>query len=230
MTPLVDGQVHSFEFRGLYDGVSILGDRETGTIWHHITGEAMYGPLRGKVLLPVSNALQMTVAEALVAFPDIPVAISDRPIRGEEHRFGPWLARIPLLGDAFRRTMAPEDTRRPTMDIGLAIWNDRVQRYYPMEVIGANDNVIIDELDGRRVAIFYAIDARAPAAVYVDARSASWNGRVLTFDNGYRVEAGLLYDAQGVRTEMRRPLQMFTRWYGYALTFPKTEVYGLPKR
>ncbi len=29
LTPLVDGKVHHFEFRGVYDGVSILGDRET---------------------------------------------------------------------------------------------------------------------------------------------------------------------------------------------------------
>jgi hypothetical protein len=44
---VIDGTVLQFEFRGLYDGVSILSDRETGSYWHHITGECMYGSLAG---------------------------------------------------------------------------------------------------------------------------------------------------------------------------------------
>jgi hypothetical protein len=47
LTPLVNGEVHHFENRGLYDGLSTLWDEETGSIWNHISGEAVYGPLLG---------------------------------------------------------------------------------------------------------------------------------------------------------------------------------------
>ena len=224
LTPLVDGKVHHFEFRGLYDGVSILGDRETGSIWHHITGESMYGPLAGKKL-PTYNLLQMTVREAIGVYPDLPIAISDRPITGEEHPFAPWAEKIPVLGQFFKNTMAPEDTRRPSMDIGMGVWSDRVQRYYSMESLGAADNIILDELDGRRIAVYYAPTARAPDAIYIDATAAEWDGRVLRFDNGFSIRDGTLYDANGRARPMERPMQLFTRWYGYALTFPETEVY-----
>ena len=40
------------------------------------------------------------------------------------------------------------------------------------------------------------------------------------------VRAGVLYDADGERLERDMPQQIFTRWYGYVLTFPEAEVYG----
>ncbi len=224
LTPLVDGKVHHFEFRGVYDGVSILGDRETGSIWHHITGESVYGPLAGKKL-PTYNLLQMTVRDAIGVYPDLPIAISDRPISGEEHPYFVWAAKIPILGQLWRNTMAREDTRRPTMDLGMGVWSDGVQRYYPMESIGAADNIILDELDGRRIAVYYSPTAHAPDAIYIDATAAEWDGRVLRFDNGFSLRDRTLYDANGRARLIERPRQLFTRWYGYALTFPETEVY-----
>lgn len=44
-------------------------------------------------------------------------------------------------------------------------------------------------------------------------------------NNGRHVRAGGLFDGDSeVRAE--RPMQVFTRWYDYALTFPETGVYG----
>ena len=224
MTPLIDGQIHHFEFRGLYDGVTILADRETGSIWNHITGTAMYGSLTG-AKMPVFNLLHMTVEQALAQYPVLEIAISDRPITGQSSRWSPWAERIPVLGRRFRSTMAPEDTRRPTMDVGLGVWTDRVRRYYPMEHIVAQDNVVLDVLDGRQIAVFFEPGAPALASLYVEATSARWDGDVLRFGSGDYIEDGVLYDAQGRRRTMDRPLQLFTRWYGYALTFPDSEVY-----
>jgi hypothetical protein len=36
---------------------------------------------------------------------------------------------------------------------------------------------------------------------------------------------GVLYDSAGQYREIERPLQLFTRWYGFALTFPGTTIY-----
>src|SRR5437879_3473058 len=124
---MVDGRVLHFEARGLYDGVSLLWDRETGSLWHHITGECLSGRLAGR-RLAVSNLLHTTVGAALEADPDIGVALSDQPVR-RPNRWAALAAEVPVLSDLFRRTMGREDGRRPAMDVGLGVWTDKAARY-----------------------------------------------------------------------------------------------------
>lgn len=217
--------MHHFEFRGLYDGVSILWDRETGSLWHHITGQALYGPLTGRTLSPVGNLLHTTVEQALAGDPDVEIAISDRPIR-QESRWAPWVTRLPVLGAAFRRTMSAEDTRRPTMDVGLGVWIDSTARYYPLATIAAAGNALVDTLAGRRLLVYRpARPGSAPQALYTTASSAQWVGETLRLPSGETVDASGVIDADGHRRAVERPLQVFTRWYGFALTFPQTGVY-----
>jgi hypothetical protein len=40
------------------------------------------------------------------------------------------------------------------------------------------------------------------------------------------VEKGVLRTADGEKAEVKRPLRVFTRWYGFSLTFPGTQIYG----
>jgi hypothetical protein len=44
---VVNGKTHHFAARGLYNGLSFNGDRESGSFWDHITGECVHGPLKG---------------------------------------------------------------------------------------------------------------------------------------------------------------------------------------
>lgn len=225
MTPVVDGETYDFESRGLYDGVSLLWDRETGSYWHHITGECLHGPRRGTRLGGASSLVHMTVEQALDAYPDLEAAISDRPIRGKASRYRPVAERIPFLSPRFRATMAGEDTRRPTMDVGLGVWTDDLQRYYPMEHVLAHNDFVIDEFAHRRLLVYFDPRAHALNAIYTGARDASWEGEELKLDTGEAIRGGVLYGPDGKRRDMERPLQVFTRWYGFALTFPGTEIY-----
>ena len=50
MTPSIDGTVHAFAEHGLYDGLFLMRDEESGTYWDHMTGDAVYGPLTGRRL------------------------------------------------------------------------------------------------------------------------------------------------------------------------------------
>ena len=50
-----------FDNVGLYDGLFVMQDVETKTLWNHITGEALYGPRVGSTLGPVGNLLQINV-------------------------------------------------------------------------------------------------------------------------------------------------------------------------
>ena len=77
MAPRVDGEVYRFAEHGLYNGLFLMRDEESGTYWDHLTGEAVYGPLVGTTL-EVSNLMQTTVAQVLGREPRALVALSDQ--------------------------------------------------------------------------------------------------------------------------------------------------------
>jgi hypothetical protein len=261
LVPTIKGTMHHFNNVGLYDGLFVMQDTETKTLWNHITGEAMYGPLVGKTLGPLTNLLQMTVTQALEMDAKLQVAISDRmyfaggkqfgtaagfgrgrgpggaggqgPTRagGPGRGFGPRPAPgdpNARLSEMFIQTLGKEDTRRPRMDMGLGLWTDQIRRYYPMERIREKGEAFIDRLGGHTVLIYVEPESNTPAAIFVDAgvKSAKREGKEVRLDTGASVRSGVLRDRQGREQRVERPQQIFTRWYGFALTFPDPEVFG----
>ena len=222
MIPAIDGEVLHFESRGLYDGVSLLWDEETESLWHHVTGEALAGPLAGEKL-EVFNLLQMPAERALEAHPGLRVAISDRPIRGDGTTRS--TERDIELSDRFRQTMSEEDTRRPTMEIGLGVWNDPARRYYAVSDLREAGRAVIDELGGERILVYLEPGTATPMALHTEAESARWSGDELLLDDGTVLRNGVLFDESGARRPVSRPLQLFTRWYGWALMYPETEIW-----
>ena len=83
MTPTIDGQVHMFEERGLYDGLFLMRDDQSGTYWDHMTGEAVYGPKVGTTL-EVGNLLHSRAGAVLASNPDALIAFSDRTLRTDQ--------------------------------------------------------------------------------------------------------------------------------------------------
>lgn len=225
---MVNGTVHHFAARGLYNGLVLLGDYESGSYWDHITGECVYGPLEGQQLevFPLSHS---TAGQALAVHPEIQIAISDQTLL---QRLLSWMMerqRQKLnrgLPPNFARTMGPEDQRRPRMDRGLGVWTEQTARYYPLETIEAASGVFIDVLDNRRVLIYCDPLTGVPAAVWTSAEWARWNSETLELDTGERVENGVFLNHEGAPHRFERPLQIFTRWYGFALTFQNCDVYG----
>jgi Protein of unknown function (DUF3179) len=243
LVPTIDGVTHHFNNVGLYDALFVMQDTETKTLWDHITGEALYGPLVGHTLGPVGNLFQTTVKQALAMDPDIQVAISDRPYFaggrqfGSTKGFGPGRAAADpgatlgpdpnaTLMPMFIQTLGKEDQRRPRMDLGLGIWTSEARRYYPLERIRQRGGAFVDELDGRKVLIYIDPESDTPAALFVDAKTAKIRGNEVYLDNGAVVRSGVLVDRQGRRESAKRPQQVFTRWYGFSLTFPGCEVFS----
>jgi len=221
LTPTVDGEVHHFRTNGIYNGLSMLRDDETGTIWNHITGEAVYGPKTGEKL-PTYNLLHTSVEAALASDPDLEVAISDRPIR----RSRSFRDRIPFLRQGFRDTIVEEDTRLPTMDIGLGVWTESEARYYPMKTVQDNGGLLIENFDGRRLLVYVERPFGVLAAIFTESATAEAEGSEVRLEGRLTLRGGVMIDAEGARIESPRPMQMFTRWYGFALTFPETIIFG----
>lgn len=227
MTPRVGDDVHWFAEQGLYDGLFLMKDDETGTFWDHMTGEAVYGPLVGETL-PVQGLVQSTVAQVLQNHPEARVTLSDQAIRSDDDmKVDGLLAGIRgRLNRMFQSTVAEDDTRRPQMDMGLGLWNDDGARYYPLEDVRAAGRFVVDDFGAGRVVVMIDPANFILSAFATDAEGGEWDGRVLRLSDGTFIESGVLRTADGAPAGDARPLQVFTRWYGFSLTFPDTEIYG----
>lgn len=208
-----------------------MRDTETETLWSHITGEGLHGELAGH-RMPISNLLQMNASQALALDPETQVAISDRPGRARRAIWKIAFSRLRAdnpdarLRRMFRNTLGTEDTRRPRMDLGLGVWSDKARKYYPVETLREHDRTIIDEFDGRTLLVYLDPLTSTPAAIYTDASEASIDGREIRLDNGQVIRSGVLAGADRISVPTDQPQQIFTRWYGFALTFPGPDVYG----
>lgn len=227
MAPSIAGDVHLFSEHGLYDGLFLMRDEQSGTFWDHMTGEAVYGPLVG-TSLDVSTLRQTTVAQVLRQDGQALVALSDQKLREDDDlKLDGLLARVRGgLSQFFSGTVEREDDRRPTMDLGLGIWGGERAIYYPYDTILAAGNAILDRYEGRGVLVYLDPSARALAAYFTEADGFEWDEGVLRLTDGERIEGGVLFGADGARATGRRPLQVFTRWYGFSLTFPGVPIYG----
>lgn len=227
MTPRVDGEVHWFAEQGLFDGLFLMRDEESGTFWDHMTGKAVYGPEVGSSL-EVQPLVMTTAEQALEMAPDALITLSDQAIRRDsDMKVEGLMAGIRgRLNAFFQGTVAAEDDRRPTMDLGLGLWTDTDATYYPMDRVREEGRAVVDLFNGQNVLVFIDPKTFVLSGFIVEGDDPEWDGDVLRLSDGSYVESGILHDSDGAKVEGARPLQVFTRWYGFSLTFPDTEIYG----
>jgi len=228
MTPSIDDGTHWFAEHGLYDGLFLMKDEESGTFWDHLTGRAVYGPLVGETLAVDAGLMQTTVAQVLRASPDALITLSDEAIRTDDQvKVEGLLAGIGRrLGGMFQSTVEEEDDRRPTMDLGIGLWTSEDARYYPLDVVRAEGRALVDSFGDERIVVLIDPESFVLTAFRTNADSAEWDDDVLRLSDGSYIEGGIMHDAAGERVTDARPLQVFTRWYGFSLTFPHTDIYG----
>ncbi|PTX64358.1 uncharacterized protein DUF3179 [Melghirimyces profundicolus] len=196
MVPVIDGKELHFFCVGVYDGLAILQDRETGSYWNHITGECVYGPLKGKKMDSLLLG-QMTAGQALERWPDLRLALSKQPLfrRLVIQPVMNWFGKFGIYPPGFKKTMVKRDHRLPDMMSGVGIMTGNVKKFYPIDAIEKSGGEVRDILDGRPVSISVDEDG-FPDVNYEDTD-----------------------DWEDV------PQYLYTRWYGFALTYPGCEIY-----
>jgi hypothetical protein len=228
----VEGRVHHFGARGLYNGGLLLGDRETGSYWQHLTGACVHGPLRGRTL-EVFPLLHTTAGRALDAFPNAQTALSRLSFR-QRALLRAQEGTLRLLGSrlppGFQLTMGEEDRRLPRMERGLAVWTERAQRFYPTATLRACGDAVLDagvDLSpaGGRLLVYVDPASGTPAGLRTEATACDWQRDSLVLNTGEWVSGNIVYDAQGVAQPAGRPMQSLACWYSYAFTFPGGDVY-----
>ena len=101
-----------------------------------------------------------------------------------------------------------------------------LQREAPLDVVRAEGRMIVDRFGGESVIVLIDPENFVLTAFRTEARSGEWDDNVLRLSDDTYVEGGVLRDSSGDVVADSRPLQVFTRWYGFSLTFPHTEIYG----
>lgn len=186
---------------GIVNGLAVLRDEESNSLWDHITGECFDGPLAGE-RLPFWGIDMTTVEAELAAHPDVILLKSPKiPF------FKSTLMNIGIgthfiekegthLPGFFRRSMHSEvDPRLPEGENGLGLMTDDHQgKFYPMSAIPKGEQ-IEDEWMGEKIIV-----ARGPIDGVPRAR---WANK----------------EIKG------RPMQLLTRWYGFSFTYPDCEIY-----
>lgn len=169
----MNGSIHHFHPYGLLNGLVILRDKETGSLWDHITGKAIHGPLTG-YQLEVWQVHMTTLKAALSQNPETRVLISNYPslqkwIAGR--LYSRFIQAKVLMPFFFRWSMQGQpDPRLPELTQGLGVIFDGNAKYYPLFTIppeGLDDrwlnrrlHIQLDQMDGVPQATWVETDRR----------------------------------------------------------------------
>ena len=155
----VDGRVLHFHLAGINNQNFIMRDEETGSWWQQVTGEAIFGPLKGKHLKPVFwdeltfGTWKHEQPQARVLRPDEQVAASGKyaPADWEER-----MLRVPVA----TRTSAPALNKRELV-VGINV--NGAASAYPITAL-QKQNPIIDKLGGTPVIVVMSEDGQSVRA------------------------------------------------------------------
>jgi hypothetical protein len=151
----LDDRVLSFGHAGwLWRNAFLLYDQETDSIWHHVTGVAMSGPLRGRRLPFIESTAVMTFGAWRAEHPDTVVVAKNEDPNVDVDVYAERNSRISL---------------------GLALALPGVDRWYPFDAMAPLD-AVEDEVAG--VPVVVVRDAEAATSRAFDRRV---GGAVLSF-------------------------------------------------
>ncbi len=223
---MVDGQHLTFEVLGLLDGVFQMKDRQTGTIWTHLDGKAIAGPLEGQRLniIPIPQTTwgqwKADYADTLVLDPDTP--FQDRYARPVQ--IGVFNPNEAIYGD----------DRIPSNTLIVGVEVEGVFKGYPLSELEEAGFVVNDTVGGQPIVVFYDSAARTGVAYL-----RQFDGQVLEFYNvsedGHEIrdrETGSLWDVHGRTVEgaygearLEFVPSFISEWYGWSAYHPETQLY-----
>ncbi len=157
----LEDRVLSFGHAGiLYENSFIMYDRETESLWVHVTGEAAHGPLQGKKLEFMPSTVT-TWANWKKNYPFTQVLPGYRRGGFMGTYVGPFQSDI----------------------LGLAVLVKLKAKLYPYGVL-ERQNLVNDEFNGAKVVVYYSPDDATGTAWRREL-----DGRVLTFEQSERKDA-----------------------------------------
>jgi hypothetical protein len=225
-SPRVNGTIHHFSDGGFYNAMTLLIDRETRSVWHHITGVCLDGAHSGYALTVLDNPRQRTAQQVLAEYPDALISLSVLDTEAnemvQEEAINRTMATYPL-SERGSKTLLFSDERLPRFHMGVGIWTAHSQTFYAYETI-LEKGAFLATLDERTILIHATLSGVAPEAFYTQATQLESYGEQVRLNTGETLRDGILYDKKGQIVAVERPNQLFQRWYSFALLFPQCIV------
>jgi hypothetical protein len=224
--PRLDGRVLTFELHGMYEGSATMEDEQTRTVWAHLTGQALLGPLAGQSL-DLEPVLMTTFGRWLEQFPaslapDPGIMVGPRSFRPGE----------PGLDREFRSTISRHDPRLPRRQYVLGVTADGVTRAYPVDPTRPGPRLHQDVLGEVPIALLapegawpVAFDRRVEGGA-VEMRLEG--DRVVSDDGTVWAPDGRASEGPLAGRTLRFVPSRLVEWYAWVGHYPESEVGRLP--
>lgn len=230
----VAGQTLTFGVSGmLLNNSLIMFDRETMSLWSHLTGEALAGPMKGRRLPVVASVPQVKWRTVREQAPEARVL----SVGGREDAPGDSYAGYHADPKALGvRPVSRRDLRLPGKALVVGVRIGKSAKAYPFSALGSS-GVLNDEMDGMPLAVARS-DVAGASAVY----RRTVDGKVLEFEPA--VVDGKLRDRttgttwdllrgigrEGPLAGMRLEAAPFVNsyWFGWSDYYPETGLYTPP--
>ena len=225
---MVDGKRLRFDLMGLYQGVLLMRDRGTGSVWAHLDGFASQGPLAGKRLRFVALP-QMTWGEWRTLHPDTLVLDPNTPWAsqyGDPGGFGsdPAMARF-------------GDDRLAWDTLVVGVEANSAYAAYAVDAVTATGGYVNATLGGTPLVVLYDAGTKTGIAY----SRVTPDGQVLDFVLGQSlgvalrlkdVQTGSTWDSSGTAirgalagTKLTYVPSFISAWYGWSAYHPQTSLY-----
>jgi hypothetical protein len=149
----VDGQRLTFEVDCVWRRNMVIRDRETGSLWQHATGEAVAGPLQGKMLTLLGGQLT-TWGGWQAAHPYTLAAQDPEEWGGRLSKAKVTKVLDTVTSFATAPGLTKPDRRLPSHEVVIGIMIDGIARAYPLETL-IELGVIDDEIEGEQIRLEY---------------------------------------------------------------------------
>lgn len=229
--PEVHQKMLHFEVAGVYNGMVLMSDRETGSYWDHITGECLHGEHKGLQLETLHSLLVLTAEELSNHYPTSVYGLAK--MSWVKRFFNIFQSRRTaatgkgFLPPFFRHSMLKKDTRLPEMEMGLGVWApQQTAVFFSMKQLKEHGGILIQSFNQQNLLIYIAPLNGTPNAIYIpEAVTATWKATTLVLSNGSYIRSGKFFSKEKEALEINEPSQLFSRWYGFIATFPNATVF-----
>lgn len=151
---MVDGERLTFRLMGLNNQNFIMEDEQTGSWWQQVSGEAVFGPMKGKSLeLVMSDEVAFEIWKREHPESTVLLGTEERP----ERDFDESMERLTEYGLPMEPDPDDELTQRALI-IGVKL--EGQSKAYPVDVL-VEQNPVIDQLGGVPVLMVVARDDKS---------------------------------------------------------------------
>jgi hypothetical protein len=232
----VNGRPLHFHLAGINNQNFIMRDEETGSWWQQVTGEAIFGPLKGQKLLPVVHD-ELTFGLWKREKPEGRVLKPDEAVmRAGLYAPANWEERMTKVRVT---TSQPQDNSLEPRALVAGVTLNGASKAYPFDAL-LKQSPIIDSIGGVPIFIVVGEDRKS-----VRAYERSVDGRKLEFFVKPQASPLVLVDAEtgsewdftGLATsgalaghQLKKVPVLNDYWFDWKAYYPNTAIYQLGAR